>query len=85
MPAPLAAHFTQGVLVCALSAAALLATPTHAADKNAAVQFEHKDWALQCDNTRTCRAVGYQAEAGDSEPVSVLLTREAGPDTPVQV
>lgn len=49
------------------------------------VSFQHKDWALQCDNTRTCRAVGYQAEGSDSEPVSILLTREAGPDTPVQV
>ena len=49
------------------------------------VSFAHKDWALQCDNTRTCRAVGYQSESGDSEPVSLLLTREAGPGTPVQI
>lgn len=54
-------------------------------DGKGPVSFQHKDWALQCDNTRTCRAVGYQAETGDSEPVSILLTREAGPDTPVQV
>ncbi|MES2613443.1 MAG: DUF1176 domain-containing protein [Pseudomonadota bacterium] len=56
----------------------------HAADKEP-VSFTHKDWGLQCDNTRTCRAVGYQAEAGDSEPVSIRLTREAGPGTPVLV
>lgn len=49
------------------------------------VSFRYKDWALQCDNTRTCRAVGYQAESGESEPVSILLTRAAGPGTPVQV
>jgi hypothetical protein len=49
------------------------------------VSFQHKDWALQCDNTRTCRAVGYQAEASDSEPVSILLVREAGPGAPVRV
>lgn len=49
------------------------------------MSFQHKDWALQCDNTRTCRAVGYQSEGGESEPVSMRLTREAGPDTPVLV
>lgn len=49
------------------------------------VSFSHKDWALQCDNTRTCRAVGYQSESGDSDPVSMLLTRKAGPDEPVEV
>ena len=49
------------------------------------VAFYYKDWSLQCDNTRTCRAVGYQKDAGDSEPVSIRLTREAGPHTPVLV
>lgn len=42
------------------------------------LRFFHKDWEIACDNTRTCRAAGYQdddAEAG----VSVLLTRPAGP------
>ena len=44
--------------------------------------FSHFDWELACDNTRTCRAAGYQA--GNEEPgVSVLLTRPAGPDQPV--
>jgi len=44
--------------------------------------FSHFDWELACDNTRTCRAAGYQA--GDVEPgVSVLLTRAAGPDQAV--
>jgi len=74
----------------ALSCAAALAlaaglAPVQAADKKDPVGFQHKDWALQCDNTRTCRAVGYQSESGDSEPVSMLLTRAAGPGTPVQV
>ena len=49
------------------------------------VSFGYKDWVLQCDNTRTCRAVGYQEEAGDSDPVALMLTRAAGPSTPVQV
>lgn len=43
------------------------------------VQFQHKDWEIACDNTRTCRAAGYQTEAiGPS--ASVLLTRAAGPN-----
>lgn len=67
-------------LVCALA----LAVPALAADKGP-VGFEHKDWGLQCDNTLVCRAVGYQEEAGESGPVSIRLTREAGPDTPVLV
>lgn len=40
--------------------------------------FAHKDWQLACDNTRTCRAAGYQEEGGE-RAVSVLLTRPAGP------
>lgn len=50
-----------------------------------ALSFEHKDWALQCDNTRTCRAVGYQDERGESEPVSMKITRLAGPNTPIEI
>ena len=49
----------------------------------AGVAFTHKDWELACDNTRTCRAAGYQRE-GDEPPMSVLLTREAGPRRPVK-
>ncbi|QNR95942.1 DUF1176 domain-containing protein [Stenotrophomonas sp. 169] len=48
------------------------------------VDFTHNDWTLACDNTRTCRASGYQnEELPDSLPVSVLLTRLGGPDQPV--
>jgi hypothetical protein len=44
--------------------------------------FFHHDWELHCDNTGTCRVAGYNAD--DSEmPVSVLLTRDAGPGTAV--
>lgn len=43
------------------------------------VSFEHKDWQLVCDNTRTCRAVGYQDEyLDDSNPVALMLKRQAG-------
>jgi hypothetical protein len=45
--------------------------------------FTRHDWELACDTSGTCRAVGYQPEA-TVEPVSVRLTRTAGPSTPVQ-
>lgn len=48
----------------------------------AGVNFTHHDWELACDNTRTCRAAGYQSD-DDQLPVSVLLTRRAGPQQPV--
>ena len=44
--------------------------------------FEHGDWMLVCDNTRTCRAVGYQGYDDDAA-VGVLFTRKAGPQEPV--
>ena len=42
------------------------------------LSFQHQDWELACDNTRTCRAAGYQSDE-DAHPVTVLLTRQAGP------
>lgn len=48
------------------------------------VDFTHHDWTLACDNTRTCRAAGYQDDAVSDRPVSVLLTRRAGPEAPVR-
>ncbi|KHL56476.1 DUF1176 domain-containing protein [Xanthomonas cannabis] len=63
----------------ALLAAALLLSPTfvHAAPATS-VDFTHDDWTIACDNTRTCRAAGYQPDEGEHLPVSVLLTRKAG-------
>lgn len=55
---------------------------TTVADQVEPVRFSHHDWELVCDNTRTCRAAGYHAE-GDTNVVSVLLTRKAGPHQPV--
>jgi hypothetical protein len=46
------------------------------------VSFTHLDWEIACDNTRTCRAAGYQSD-GEEPPMSVLLTRKAGPREPV--
>lgn len=45
------------------------------------VEFAYKDWEVVCDNTLTCRAAGYSTEEEASG--SVLLTRKAGPNTPV--
>jgi len=45
--------------------------------------FQHRDWLLACDNTLTCRAAGYHDDWQKGPPVSVLLTRHAGPDAPV--
>jgi len=63
---------------------ALLAGPAAAQSS-----FSHNDWDVVCDNTHTCRAVGYHCEdcaggTADFSPqaVSVLLTRKAGPNTP---
>ena len=44
--------------------------------------FSHRDWEIACDNTRTCRAAGYSPQDEDLK-VSVLLSRVAGPGTPV--
>lgn len=45
----------------------------------------HKDWELQCDNTRTCRAAGYAPEDTADGPVSLKITRAAGAATPIQM
>jgi hypothetical protein len=45
--------------------------------------YQHHDWELACDNTCTCRAAGYQSDDSDGLPVSLLLTRKAGPNESV--
>lgn len=45
--------------------------------------FSHQDWEVACNNTRTCRAAGYQMDTGESLPMSVLFTRKAGARQPV--
>lgn len=42
------------------------------------------DWQLTCDNTRTCRAAGYHDDEENALPMSVLLTRKAGPGEQVK-
>lgn len=67
----------------------------HAAE-SPGLRFEHGDWELACDNTRTCRAAGYHSTSGSDDedaeaagngepmPVSVLFTRKAGPNEAVR-
>lgn len=59
-----------------------LMTRPWAAETTASASFAHLDWELACDNTRTCRAAGYQDNA-QVRAVSMLLTRAAGPYSPV--
>ena len=47
------------------------------------VDFSNQDWEVACDNTRTCRLAGYQAENNSDLPVSVLLVRRAGANATV--
>lgn len=49
-------------------------------DTGKGLHFYHQDWEVACDNTRTCRAAGYQSDEGNSDsfPISVLFTRKAG-------
>ena len=52
----------------------------------AGFRFVHQDWEVACDNTRACRAAGYgDGEDAEAPAASVLLTRPAGPHSPVTV
>ena len=70
-------------VVCASLLAGLALPMGLQAGEAAGLSFSHGDWMLVCDNTRTCRAVGYQRDEDDAA-VSVLFTREAGPGEPVR-
>lgn len=74
----------KGRAVLALLLGLTVAPTATALDDTAGLHFSHHDWELACDNTRTCRAAGYSPEDSSGPAVSVLLTREAGPDQPVQ-
>lgn len=71
-------QYLPGLLLLAASAA-----QAYPRSDLPSIKFEHKDWELVCDNTRTCRAAGYQAEDA-SPPASLLLTRRAGPGQTVR-
>ncbi|MGX9728611.1 MAG: DUF1176 domain-containing protein [Candidatus Electronema sp. VV] len=53
-----------------------------------AISFQHKDWELVCDNTRTCRAVSHAAKSVSDRIcilMSMLLERKAGQRTPIAI
>ncbi|QOF80718.1 DUF1176 domain-containing protein [Variovorax sp. 38R] len=70
---------------CVAVALLLGALSVGAAGKKELVSFSHNDWELVCDNTRTCRAAGYQADGGEHQQVSMLITRVAGPNTALDI
>lgn len=73
-------------LVCAAVAIATAASAYPRADLPS-IRFQHDDWELACDNTRTCRAAGYRTDdnPGSDLNASILLTRKAGPRQGVEV
>ncbi|MCV2364784.1 DUF1176 domain-containing protein [Paucibacter sp. DJ1R-11] len=46
---------------------------------------EFKDWAIACDNRRHCEAIAYQSEESGSAPVTMWLSRDAGPHARVYI
>lgn len=42
------------------------------------IHVQDQDWEAACDNTGTCRVVGYHAKTETANPVSLLLLRKAG-------
>jgi Protein of unknown function (DUF1176) len=84
-------NFLQSVLPLAV----LLLSPYASAQYKSAVggdsrdvqgiYFQHKDWEVACDNTRTCRAAGYPAEGSSGARASILLSRKAGANTPIEI
>jgi len=76
-------RYTRLPLAAALSLLGIL--PGLASSPPKGIEFHHGDWTLACDNTRTCRAAGYQTDQNDPDvAVSILLTRKAGPNQPVR-
>ena len=89
LPRRYALALAVGVLTGSGVMAADVPTPdtniaTSKAAKPAAktVVFSHKDWELACDNTRTCRAVGYHRYNNNGNDrdntLALLLERQAG-------
>ncbi|MDR2364515.1 MAG: HDOD domain-containing protein [Zoogloeaceae bacterium] len=56
-----------------------------AAGEEEGVHFQREDWEITCDNTRACRMAGYNPESHyGGNRGSVLITRAAGQDTPLE-
>lgn len=75
-------HRTTRGFAAAAIAAAIFAAPACAGTLAPGLSFSHQDWELACDNTGTCRAVGYPKDTG-AYGAALLLTRPAGPHAPV--
>lgn len=72
----------RGIQLFMAGLALVVSQGVYAITSAQSVSFSHKDWDLICDNTLTCRAAGYSIS--DSVPAAtVLLTRKAGPATPL--
>ncbi|MCL1138999.1 DUF1176 domain-containing protein [Shewanella pneumatophori] len=83
----IANSYTVAVSVALLSMSALV-LPVQAFEGEVQ-SFFHGDWEAACDNTHTCRAVGYhnpeqKNAAGEYRPVSVIFTRAAGENAKVK-
>ncbi|WP_219822413.1 DUF1176 domain-containing protein [Vibrio hyugaensis] len=79
--------YTVATSLALLSMSALV-TPAHGFESEVQSYF-HGDWEVTCDNTHTCRAVGYhnpeqRNTAGEYSPVSVIFTRAAGENAKVK-
>ena len=73
------ASFLTIVSVSVLSTVASMTSMSAMADEGYATPFDgwgfvKDDWQLVCDNTLTCRAVGYAGEGAFDTPASLLLT-----------
>ena len=70
-----------------IGASALLAlSALSAAQAQSLTQVhEFKDWAMACDNRRHCQAIAYQSEESGSAPVTMWLSRDAGPHARVHI
>jgi hypothetical protein len=65
--------------------ASLAAIATFAKHKEGqGTSFVYKNWELVCDNMRTCHAIGYHSNEANDTPVSIMLTRSAGPGAVVK-
>jgi len=69
----------------ALLALSALSTLSSAQAQSLTQVHEFKDWAMACDNRRHCEAIAYQSEESGSAPVTMWLSRDAGPHARVHI
>ena len=70
--------------ICASAFLALFALSSAQAQSLTQVH-EFKDWAMACDNRRHCEAIAYQSDESGSAPVTMWLSRDAGPHARVHI